>query len=183
VSGNGQDALEPTLRRVEDLIAALDGSCDAASREPARRLIELVLDLHGLALARLMSAVSTAAGGDAIVERLIEDEHVRAVLLLHGLHPDNFATRLHSAVERLRPHLGVQGVTLRVSQVDGRKVRLRLDVDDGVKGRFALLWSLRREVEDAILDAAPDLESLMVEGLDEPQMPKGEPECRQATQI
>ncbi len=153
------------LRRVEELISALDRSSDPASREPARQLIQLVLDLHGLALARMMTVAASSPGGKALVERLTADEYARAVLLLHGLHPDDFATRVRSVVERLRPHLGVQGLRLAVSQIDGRKVRLRLDGQEGANDHFAMLWSLGREVEDAVLDAAPDLESLEIEGL------------------
>ena len=71
--------------RLEELIEALETHPGPAG-VTARELVALVLELHGLGLARLMAILAPAQGG-ALVERLIQDEHVRAMLLLHGLHP------------------------------------------------------------------------------------------------
>jgi hypothetical protein len=48
--------LGASLRRVEALIAALDRIADPAAREPARELLELVLELHTLGLARIIAS-------------------------------------------------------------------------------------------------------------------------------
>ena len=56
----GSSELEGSLRRVEALIAGLDRIADPAAREPARELLELVLELHTLGLARIIAIVAGA---------------------------------------------------------------------------------------------------------------------------
>ena len=116
-----------------------------------------MLELHGLGLAKLMAILAPAQGGAPVVERLVQDEHVRAMLLLHGLHPEDLETRVRRAVDRLRPHLGVHGLRLDLEGVSRGIVRLRLS---GLEPRTPspLLWSLPAEIEQAIFEAAPDTE-------------------------
>ena len=85
-TGNGEDP-QQALHRLEELIRALDAHPDPAAKETARELLALVLDLHGIGLAKLMGIVATAEGGTAILARLAENEQVQAMLLLHGLPP------------------------------------------------------------------------------------------------
>ena len=87
-TGNGGDP-QQALHRLEELIRALDGHPDPSAKETARELLALVLDLHGIGLAKLMGIVTTAEGGTSILARLVEDKQVQAILLLHGLHPDD----------------------------------------------------------------------------------------------
>ena len=39
---------------------------------------------------------------------------------------------------------------------------------DGVTVKASLLWTLRGEIEDAIIEAAPDIEAVVIEGLEAP---------------
>jgi Fe-S cluster biogenesis protein NfuA len=158
------DDVRQAARRLEELIAALGSHPDPAAREPARELVALVLDLHALGLARLMTLVASAPGAETLMARLTQDDHVRAMLLLHGLHPDEMETRVRQAVERLRPHLGVHGLRLEVTDVRGGIVRLRLMGVEAAKP--SLLWTLPGEIETAIVEAAPDAEQVLIEGLD-----------------
>lgn len=158
------DDVRQAARRLEELIGALGSHPDPAAREPARELVALVLDLHALGLARLMTVVASTPGSEALMARLVQDDHVRAMLLLHGLHPDDMETRVRQAVERLRPHLGVHGLRLEVTDVRGGVVRLRLAGVEAVKPQ--LLWTLPAEIESAVVEAAPDAEQVLIEGLD-----------------
>jgi Fe-S cluster biogenesis protein NfuA len=158
------DDVRQAARRLEELIAALGSHPDPAAGEPARELVALVLDLHALGLARLMAVVASAPGGETLMARLVQDDHVRALLLLHGLHPDDMETRVRHAVERLHPHLGVHGLRLEVAEVRSGTVRLRLaGVEDA---KPSLLWTLPAEIESAILEVAPDAEQVLIEGLE-----------------
>lgn len=163
VSEEGDD-LNQALRRLQELILALDAYPDPAASAPARELVSLVLDLHGVGLASLMAIVARAEGGDAILARLVEDERARAMLLLHGLHPDDMETRIRRAVERLRPHLGVHGLRLEVAEIAKGTVRLRIHGSDAPGLSAPLLWSLPREIEAAIVEAAPEVEGVLIEG-------------------
>jgi hypothetical protein len=162
--GDG-DALKQSLRRLEELILALNAYPDPAASEPARELVSLVLDLHGIGLARLMAIVAKADREGATLAQLVEDEKVRAMLLLHGLHPDDMETRVRRAVERLRPHLGVHGLRVEVSEIVNGTVRLRVWGADSPGLKAPLLWSLPGEIETAIVEAAPDVEEIAIEGL------------------
>jgi Fe-S cluster biogenesis protein NfuA len=163
-AGNGEDPL--ALHRLEELIRALDAHTDPAAKETARELLTLVLDLHGMGLAKLMGIVTTAEGGTAILARLVDDEQVRAMLLLHGLHPDDLETRVRRAVDRLRPHLGIHGLRLDVVEIASGTVRLRLHGSGAATIKAPLLWTLPGEIEDAVVEAAPDAEKILIDGLD-----------------
>ncbi|MDQ6869003.1 MAG: NifU family protein [Pseudomonadota bacterium] len=163
-AGNREDP-QQALHRLEELIRALDGHTDPAAKETARELLTLVLDLHGIGLAKLMGIVTTAEGGTAILARLVENEQVQAMLLLHGLHPDDLETRVRRAVDRLRPHLGVHGLRLDVVEIARGTVRLRLHGSGAATIKAPLLWTLPGEIEDAVVEAAPDVEKILIDGL------------------
>ena len=153
-----KQTVQLSLRRLEALISALDALPDPAAREPAREVLQLMLDLHGLALTKLVAGV--AASGDIdLVTRLAEDPHIGAMLLLHGAHPEDPETRIRRALQQLRP---------RLEEHHARVVSVRL-----AHGSLHLLLSgagapaLRQEIEDAVVDAAPELEDILFEELDE----------------
>jgi Fe-S cluster biogenesis protein NfuA len=164
-TGNGEDP-QQALHRLEELIRALDAHPDPSAKETARELLAVVLDLHGIGLAKLMGIVTTADGGTAILARLVENEQVQAMLLLHGLHPDDLETRVRRAVDRLRPHLGVHGLRLDVVEIASGTVRLRLHGSGGATIKAPLLWTLPGEIEGAVVEAAPDVEKILIDGLD-----------------
>jgi hypothetical protein len=128
--------------RLEELIRALDAHTNPAAKETARELLTLVLDLHGMGLAKLMGIVTAAEGGTAILARLVDDEQVRAMLLLHGLHLDDLKTRVRRAVDRLRPHLGVHGLRLDVVEIASGTVRLRLHGSGAATIKAPLLFQI-----------------------------------------
>jgi Fe-S cluster biogenesis protein NfuA len=88
------------------------------------------------------------------------------MLLLHGLHPDDLETRVRRAVDRLRPHLGVHGLRLDVVEIVSGTVRLRVHGSGAATIKAPLLWTLPGEIEDAVVEAAPDVEKVLIDGLD-----------------
>jgi hypothetical protein len=166
VSGDDKREQEAKLRHLEQLIAALDAHPDPAARNPARELVELVLDLHGVGLARLLTIIAAAEVGPTILARIAEDDQVKSLLLLHGLHPDDLETRIRKAVDRLRPHLGVHGLRLEVVEITNGTARLCVHQTSNVAVTAPLLWSLPGEIENAIIETAPDIENVVIEGLD-----------------
>ena len=165
MSDDERPRLEEALSRIDALVSALDQVADASARETAREVLQLVLDLHGLALARTLTIVASAADGRALVERLGRDEQVRAALLLHGLHPEPIEERVQRAVERLQPELAVLGFRVRVIAVGPAMARLRVTGAHGPESSRAM--GLRQQIEAAIVDEAPDLDEIVIEGLDD----------------
>ena len=161
-----KQGLDQSLRRLEELIGVLEAHPEAAASESARELISLILNLHGLGLAKLMAILTKAEGGATTIAQLIEDDQIRAMLLLHGLHPDDLETRVHRAVDRLRPHLGVHGLRLEVLEIARGVVQLRLKVSGEAAVKASTLWTLPGEIEGAIVEAAPDVDRVVIDGLD-----------------
>jgi hypothetical protein len=157
---------EQALRRLEELIGVLEAHPDATASQSARELVSLVLNLHGIGLAKLTAILARSETGAASIARLIEDDHVRAMLLLHGLHPDDLETRVRRAVERLHPHLGVHGIRMELLGIARGIVRLRLHPSDGGAVKASTLLTLPCEIEDAIVEAAPDVEKVLIDGFD-----------------
>src|SRR5215470_14300847 len=166
-SGDKQE-LDRALRRLEELIGVLEAHPEPAASRSARELVSLVLNLHGIGLAKLTSILVKSDAGAASIARLIEDDHVRAMLLLHGLHPDDLETRVRQAVERLRPHLGVHGIRVELLGVARGIVQLRLHPSDGVAVKASTLLTLPGEIEDAIMEVAPDVDKVLIEGFEPP---------------
>ena len=75
-------------------------------------------------------------------------------------------TRVRRAAARLTPHLGVHGLRLEVEQVAGGIARLRVLPGNGAVPTPALLLTLPMEIESAIVEAAPDLDEVVIDGLD-----------------
>jgi len=154
------------LNRLQELIRVLDTHPDPSAKETTRELLALVLDLHGIGLAKLMGIVTAAEDETSILARLVENKQVEAMLLLHGLHPDDLETRVRHAVDRLRPHLGVHGLRLDVVEIASGTVRLRVHGRGAATIKAPLLWTLPGEIEDAVVEAAPDVEKVLIDGLD-----------------
>lgn len=154
------------LERVQELIQALDALPDPAASTPARELVQLVLELHGGGLARLLEIVADSGEGRVLLERLALDEQVKGLLLLHGLHPEPLETRVHQVVERLRPHLAVLGVSVQAERLEAGALQLELACAGN--GGLARAEALRREIEDAVFDAAPDVAGIDIRGLPVP---------------
>jgi hypothetical protein len=151
--------LEKALRRLEALTATLDTGADPHARDAARELLELVLDLHGLALARMTAVVAGAENGSALIEALIAEPHICAILLLHGLHPHDAGTRLNRAIERMHPQWAERGFAVHLTSVGTASARIRLYKN----GSSESADEFRREVEDVLAEAAPDLDDISVE--------------------
>jgi Fe-S cluster biogenesis protein NfuA len=166
MSARNKQGLDQSLRRLEELIGALEAHPEAPASESARELISLILNLHGIGLAKLMAILAKAEGGAATIARLVEDDQVRAILLLHGLHPDDMETRVHRAIDRLRPHLGVHGLRIEILEIARGVLRLRLSASGGIAVKASTLLTLPGEIEDAIVEAAPDVDKVIIDGLD-----------------
>jgi Fe-S cluster biogenesis protein NfuA len=160
-----EEALHQSLRRLGELIGVLEANPEAAASKSARELVSLILDLHSIGLAKLTAILTNEDGGASTIARLIEDDQVRAMLLLHGLHPDDLETRVHRAIERLRPHLGVHGLRVEILDIARGVVKLRLHASGGAAAKASTLLTLPSVIEDAIVDAAPDVDEVLIEGL------------------
>ena len=154
--------------RLQELLARFETLGDPAARALAQELVQVVIDLHGRGLSDLLGIVQDTGSqpADTLVARFTVNPAVRGMLLLHGLHPEDLATRASKAVERLRPHLGVHGVRADLIGVEDDVVRVRVTAS-GQKNQRPSAIELQREIENTVLEMTPDAADLIIEGLED----------------
>jgi Fe-S cluster biogenesis protein NfuA len=156
---SAQPELQQRLKSIERLLGEIDAAADPSLRTAAQELVQLVMELHGAGLERLLELVRAA--DEDLVEKLGRDELVAGLLILYGLHPLDLETRVGQALDkarvRLRPH---QGEVELLGIQDG-VVRLRLHANG--HGCGSTPEALKEIVENAVLQSAPDVASLLIE--------------------
>lgn len=145
------------VAQVEQRLEELEALPDATARAVAVEAVQGLLDLYGEGLARVLTVVARQGGG-SVVEALAADELVSHLLLVHGLHPLDAAARVRRAVETLSPYLASQGGRVELLAVDDGVARLQLSSTGCASSPDAL----RRAVEEAVQQAAPELERIEV---------------------
>jgi len=156
--------LERQIARIDELVQHLESGVDPATRAAAQELVQALMDLHGTAFERIL-AMSRENGHAAtgLVERFAQDEIVRNVLLLYGLHPIDVETRVRGALETTRPYLRSHGGNVELVGIDADgSVRLRME--GSCHGCPSSAITLKQAIEQAIYEAAPDVTSIVVDG-------------------
>jgi Fe-S cluster biogenesis protein NfuA len=123
-----------------------------------------VVGLYGAGLERIVELLAERADGQAVLRELATDDLVANLMILHDVHPDDVATRIQAALDRVRPYLGSHAGGIEFLGVDEHGVaQLRLQGScDGCAGSAA---TVHTAVERAVLEAAPDVLSVEVEGM------------------
>ncbi len=134
------------IERVEALIRSIEQTADADTRDRVRELVETLLEYHGGGLGRILELIrESGPSGETTVRALARDPLVSSMLLLYGLHPDDFETRVRRAVDALR--------NVELAAIDGLTVRLK------TTGSVS-----RESLEQAVYAAAPETAALEIEG-------------------
>jgi Fe-S cluster biogenesis protein NfuA len=155
------------FRQLGQLVARLDQLPDNECRVAARELVQLLMDLHGAGFERMLEIVfESGDAGQRIIDKLGQDQLTSSLLLLYSLHPDDLETRVHTAVERIRPRLRKLSCTIDSVEVHDGAVRISLTASG--HGCGSSKTELRSVVEEGIYELAPDLASLELLGLEEP---------------
>jgi Fe-S cluster biogenesis protein NfuA len=155
MSGGDPREGERIARLLDEIKAAAGPGTWQKVEELVRRLVALYGDGLGrvLALARETGALDPA--------RLCADELVSSLLLLHGLHPLPTGDRVSRAVAVLRDRLPPDVALELVGLGEDGVVRLRVS-GAGACGIAAA--ALARGIEHAILEAAPEVARVDIEG-------------------
>src|SRR3990172_5383953 len=158
---------EQIVSELTALVNELDRYKDSELREKALDLVQLILELYGDALRRILATFDSLPLKDQIISRLIGDEVIRAILLIHGLLPMELHERVAVALEHARPYLISQGADVELTGVDDGRARIRLIRKGSGAPPIALL---RAEIEKLLGDAAPDLIGIDIEGLNQSEI-------------
>ena len=159
------------IAELDALLQDLSDSGNPALEAKTREIVQILLELHGETLAIVMDHLEDPTQPAADVRNaLIDDELVAGVLLLHGLHPVDFKTRVLQALDKSRPYLKTHGGDVELLAVADGVVRLKLQ--GSCHGCPSSAVTLKQAIEDALYEKAPDLVALEVEGVvEEPAEP------------
>ena len=151
------------IQRVEELVRKIETVADPETRASAIELMQSLMDLHSTGLERMMEITfQNGEAGSQIIDNFARDELVGSLLLLYGLHPLTFEERVMQALDNVRPYLRSHGGNVELISVMDGVVRLRLE--GSFNGCGSSASTLRQAIEGAIYDAAPDIQTLEVEG-------------------
>lgn len=159
---SGGERIQHAMDRIEALLTA-SATGGALAEERAEELVHVVVDLYGSGLQRMLEVLDDVDRlDDVALDALAGDELVSGLLIVHGLHPDDVATRVARALDSVRPYLGSHGGDVELMGIDDEGVaRLRLTGScDGCASSSA---TLELAVEGAVRDAAPEITAIEVE--------------------
>jgi Fe-S cluster biogenesis protein NfuA/nitrite reductase/ring-hydroxylating ferredoxin subunit len=159
--------LRERVARVETLLGEIEALKDPHARQKAAEIVQVLLELYGEGLARMMETVAQGEERKRTFEAFAGDELVSHLLLLHGLHPLDVETRVVRALEEVRPYLQSHGGNVELLGVEGGVARLRMQ--GSCDGCPSSAMTLKLAIEEAVQKAAPDLEGIEAEGVAEPQ--------------
>jgi Fe-S cluster biogenesis protein NfuA len=154
------------IQRIGGLVEEIESIADPAIRAATKELVQSLMDLHGAALEKMLEIVAEAGEtGMSIIDRLGRDSLVSSVLILYGLHPEDLESRVVKAVDRVRQQLRKQGCEVELLGVNDGAIRVRVETGSHTCG--STVKTVQAALETAMYDAAPDLTSLVIDGLEE----------------
>ncbi|MDQ2857771.1 MAG: NifU family protein [Candidatus Eremiobacteraeota bacterium] len=158
--------LQSTGDRVEALLQRFTGPlAPKDAHSAAEELVSLLTELYGAGLERTLEIVHDASAerADAIFDSLAADKLVASLLILHGLHPQTLEERVQAALGKVRPYLNSHEGDIEILRIAEGVVHLRLA--GSCHGCPSSLATVKLTVETAILEAAPEIGEVRVQGL------------------
>ena len=161
-----QDGAARDPRQVGERLSALLSEIrtvgDPRVADRAEELAAELMQFYGSGLRRLLQIADQAGVlDDSLIDRLVDDELVTTLLILHDLHPLDVEQRVGRAIERVRPYLGSHGGGVELIGIEGDLVRLRME--GSCSGCPSSAVTLNFALERAILEAAPEISRVEAE--------------------
>jgi len=161
-----QPEFQQRLQSIEQLLGKIEGAADPNLRTAVQELVQLVMDLHGAGLDRVLELIrATGDGSENIIQKLGRDDLVASLLVLHGLHPRSIEERVAEALDKVRPRLRTHDGAVELLSIEEGAVRLRIEAHGHGCGSTA--QALKEMIEEAVFQKAPDITALVVEGAEE----------------
>jgi Fe-S cluster biogenesis protein NfuA len=163
---SAQPEFQQRLPSIERLLGEIESTADPSLRAKVQELVQLVMDLHGAGIDRMLELIGAAPdGGESVIQKLGRDELVASLMILHGLHPVNLEARVDQALEKARSRLRAHEGEVELLSIQDGAVRLRLHANGHGCGSTA--QALKEIVENAMYQGAPDITALTIEGASE----------------
>ncbi|MCA1622620.1 MAG: NifU family protein [Acidobacteria bacterium] len=163
---------EGMVEQLNTLVEEIESYPDAKIREKTLDLVQIILALHREALRRVLTSFDSLPEKEQMLSRIAADDVVRAILLIHGLLPNDLQTRVAIAIDELRPFLIAQGGDVELLGVNDGRARMRL-VRNGQGA--PPISTLKLEIEKALIEAAPELLGIEIDCESRREMGFGHP--------
>ena len=150
--------------RIEELLGGLADSADENALYAAEEAVRLLVELYGEGLGRVVGALSETEVGIGVLGELAQDGLVASLLIVHGLHPVSLDDRITAALDSVRPYLGSHAGGVEVIGVDDDSV-LQLRLQGSCDGCASSAETVRVAIENAVLQAAPEIVGVHAEGM------------------
>jgi Fe-S cluster biogenesis protein NfuA len=157
-----QAEFQQRLGSIERLLGKIESEADPSLRATVQELMQLVMDLHGAGLERILELIRKSGdSGESIIEQLGRDELASSLLILYGIHPSTLEDRVTQALDRVRTRLRSHEGEVELLSIQDGAVRLRLHANGHGCGSGA--EALKEIVEEAVYQRAPDISELIIE--------------------
>jgi Fe-S cluster biogenesis protein NfuA len=157
--------------RIERRLDELRAAADPRVYDRAEEVLRLVTELYGAGLARVVELVGE--GAPAVMDRLVDDELVSSLLVVHGLHPETLVARIERSLESVRPFLAQHGGDVELLEIDADAGAVLLRLLGNCDGCPSSAVTLQSAVERAIVDAAPEIVIIdVVKPTEQPAVPQ-----------
>jgi Fe-S cluster biogenesis protein NfuA/nitrite reductase/ring-hydroxylating ferredoxin subunit len=165
-------ANDPDVRevgaRIEEILSEMRAKTDPRTTAAAEELVRSVVELYGAGLEQIVHMLrEEGPDGEKQLLRLTDDRLVESLLVLHELHPLDLDARIQRALDRVRPYLGSHAGGVEFLGVDAEGVA-RLKLEGTCHGCPSSTVTVRLAIETAIVEAAPEVTGVEVEGVTEP---------------
>lgn len=168
-----QDKLRDLSERIEPLLEEVRSMASPPVWERVEEIVRSVVHLYGEGLKRIDEiAAADGIAGERLRAQLAADDLVSSLLILHGLHPKDFETRVREALERVRPYLGSHGGDVEIVELSLDTGLVRLRMKGSCDGCPSSLLTVKLAVETAIRESAPEASTIEVEGVTESKSPR-----------
>jgi Fe-S cluster biogenesis protein NfuA len=158
-----KEAFQEKIRQLGTLVGELDAMPGDGSNTAARELVQLLMEVHGTGLNRLLEIVyESGESGEAIIAKAGEDPIVRHLLVLYSLHPEPMESRVLKALDAAAPRLRKMDSEVELIGISDGAVQVR--VTTAGHGCGSTARSAQSIVEEMTYDMAPDLTSLEILG-------------------
>lgn len=137
---------------------------DEDARAAALDLLQSVMDLHGAVISRVVEVLSESGdAGRNSLAKLGSDPLICGLLVLYGVHPVPLEERVGRAVEKAAQQLRKQGGGATLAGITEGVVKVKIEGSGHGCGSSG--DAFKRTVEQAILEAAPDVLEVIVDGV------------------
>jgi Fe-S cluster biogenesis protein NfuA/nitrite reductase/ring-hydroxylating ferredoxin subunit len=150
--------------RIEELVQQIEQFPNPAMRSLLAESMEAALALHSSGLKRIFDLIDQTEGSaEEARKNLLEDDFIKGLLVMHGLHPDDLETRLYKALDKIKPYMDSHGGSVEVLHIEEGAATLKLE--GSCDGCPSSATTLELGIKQAIEEECPDLIALEVKGV------------------